>query len=54
MSYGVMVPNMTSLINFIYLLQETLLNQEWIVHPHHIFYNANGVADELAKEGREQ
>ena len=40
--------------NFIYLLQETLLNQEWIVHPHHIFHNANGVADELAKKGREQ
>ena len=49
MSYGVMKPNMNSLI---FLLQDPL--EPRIIHPHHIFRNANGVADELAKRGTEQ
>ena len=29
------------------------LGQEWIVFPCHVFRKANGMADELAKKGRE-
>ena len=48
-TYGVLAPELSVLI----LDCRMPLGQEWIIIPRHVFREANGVANELAKRERE-